>query len=229
MQIQIKGIKGGRDRRGLVSLTYRYLFTDATVDDALLASLPNTPSLPEVNRQFVEWEVDNNGFLIDGTFEGILNEPEADQDQYQVNGDWREEPIEAFPYRALLESKYGAYEEDGRLKFPEFITSSRGGSGIGGSAQEKNPLFGIDSYPVQRLVASHSYVRKRVPRSVYQNAGKVVKSLPSGFEDPPQRTWITDPPKTQKRGNSWTIVESWKEVDNLKHLEALYLLLSAKS
>jgi hypothetical protein len=230
VKIQIKGISGGKDRRGLVSLTFRYLFTQTTVDEALTGELPTKPtSLPEVGRKFVEWDVDNHGFLIDVSFEGIINEPGKEEEQYLIVGEWREERIEAFPKRQELIEKYGAYEEDGLLKFPQYLPAKGQGSGsfqnTTKSKGELNPLFGTTSYPVLRLVATQTMVRERVPASVFSEVGNVVKKLPAGFQDPPKRVWIVDTPQVRRRGNTWEIVRRWKEVDNLKHLEALYLLL----
>ena len=230
MKIQIKGISGGKDRRGLVSLVYRFLFTESTEGDALLGALPNRPtSLPEVGRKIVEWDVNNFGFLVDVTFEGIVSEPGKNEDQHSIRGEWREERIEAFPFRELLVRDYDAYEEEGSLKFPQYLTGGKSGSGGFKSAAkgkaETNPLFGTTSYPVMRLVATQTMVRGTVPSAVYRDVGKVVKSLPGGFKNPPKRTWIVDPPQTRSRGNAEEIVRTWKEVDDLKHLQALQLIL----
>lgn len=236
MQIQIKGISGGKDRRGLCVVTCRYLFTEATIDEALTGALPTRPrGLIEIGeRQFVEWDKDNNGFLIDAKFEGIVIEPTKSDDQHMIAGEWREERIEAFPLRQKLIDEYGAYEEEGQLKFPQYLPS--GGRSKGSfqnattSNAETNPLFGTTSYPVLRLVATQTMVRAVVPSSVYSEVGSVVKSLPGTFAplSPPKRTWIVDTPVTRIRGNGVEIVRKWKEVDDLKHLEALYLLLRKK-
>jgi hypothetical protein len=234
MKIQIKGIKGGVDRRGLAKFSARFLFTESTIEEAMVADLPSKPAtLPETGaRDFVEWDVDNDGFIIEAHFEGVVAEPKESQDQARITGEWREEPIEVFPDRQKLEDKYDAYidPEDGRLKFPEYIKVKGSGSGLGGgSREERNPLFGVTTYPVLLLVAVHTFVRLRVPDSVYSEPGTVVKSLPSIFDDPPKRTWLVDTPDTQKRGNGWTIMRKWKEVNNLKHVAALYDLMARKA
>lgn len=230
MKIQLKGLSGGKDRRGFASFSARYLFTDATLDEALTGSLPTSiTSLPEVGRQFTEWDVDNNGFIIDVNFEGVIDEPTEDDDVFIITPEWREEPIEAFPNRKALEEKYGAYDEDGRLKFPETLAggTTSSGSGLGSNAgtEKKNPLYGTTTYPTLRVVAQQSFCRKKVPASIYRDIGTVVKTLPAGFENPPKGPWIVDVPRLRKRGNVWEIVRTWKDVDRLEHLEALYLLL----
>lgn len=232
--MQLKGITGGRDRRGLFSLAYRYFFGDTDPITALKATLPSTPTnLPEVDRRITEWDVDNNGFIVTATFEGLDSGDSQfaeEDDQYTLTSEWREEPIEAFPDRAALEKSYGAYEDPdtGRLRFPETLEGAATGSTAlakGKKSSERNPLFGVTTYPVMRMVATHSYVRATVPSAVYATIGQVTKNLPAGFQEPPEKVWIKDTPSCRKRGNAWEIVEKWKDVDNLKHLEALYLLL----
>lgn len=233
MGIQLKGITGGKDRRGLISLGYRYHFGDTDPISALIAALPAVPAgLPEVDRRLTEW-ANNESFIVQATFEGILDEPSPDEDQFSITSEWREEPIEAFPDREALEKQYGAFEDadSGRLRFPETLEgTAASGSALskGKKASSKNPLFGLTTYPVLRMVASHSYVRKIVPASVYSDVGTVVRNLPAGFQEPPDKVWIVDTPNVRKRGNAWEIVERWKDVDRLAHLEALYLLLQKK-
>ncbi len=162
MRIQLKGITGGKDRRGLLGLSYRFLFTDSSESEALLAALPVSIGLPEVDRNISEWDVDNSGFIVQANFEGLVDEPGEDQDQYIIRPEWREEPIEAFPDRGTLETKYGAYEEEGRIKFPQYMERPSELGGSSAKEDEPNPLFGTTTYPVMRITASHSYVRFRV-------------------------------------------------------------------
>lgn len=232
----IKGITGSRDRRGLVSVTYTCFIEKTNESGALLAALPVKPGLPEVDRRIREHGVDNNSFIVTVTCEGIPpgGAPAVEQDQYVVEDEWREEPIEAFPDRDTLESKYGAYpDDDGRLKFPEFLPGGGTGSGSGlgagrSSAGEKNPLFGVSTYPVQLATASHAYVRTVKPSGLRKKAGTVIKALPAGFQESGGGPWIVCTPSCRRRGNCWEIVERYKEINNLKHIEALYLLLRKK-
>src|SRR4051794_32199111 len=135
--IQIKGISGGVDRRGLCSWGQKYLFQNMTPEQAATTlEIPNMPGLPIVGRQFNEWDVDNFSFFMTITFEGLSSSGSSQpgQDQYLIDDEWREEPIEQFPDRDLLIKEYGAYidPEDGRLKFPQYLTSgSSSGSGFG--------------------------------------------------------------------------------------------------
>jgi len=231
--LQIKGITGSRDRRGLVSVTYNCFIADTTEARALVAELPFNPGLPEVNRTVKEFQIDNRSFLVTVTCEGIVpgGTPLEANDQFLIEDEWREEPIEAFPDRDTLEKRYGAYpDDDGRLKFPEFLPTGAGtgsGSGLGGgrSSDDKNPLFGVSTYPVQIATASHSYIRTAKPSGLRKKAGTVIKSLPAGFQESGGGPWLVCTPSCRKRGNCWEIVERYKEINNLKHLEALYLLL----
>ena len=231
MLIQLNGVSGGIDRRGLVVVKYKFACTDTDEISALKATLPVSPAgLAEVGREIENW-VSNSNFIISARFEGdIREEPTESQDQFFIGGEWREEPIETFTDREALEKEYGAYEDPdtGRLKFPETLESASSG-GIGKQkASTKNPLFGTTTFPALRLVAVHSYVRKTVPASVFTNVGNVVKNLPAGFDAPPNKTWIVDTPQVRWRGTCWEIVEKWKDVENLQHLEALYLLLGKR-
>jgi hypothetical protein len=232
--IQVKGMEGGRDRRGMLSLAYSYLVLDMSPEEASLVALPVKPAtIPETGeRKFKEW-VHNRNFMMTAQFEGIVSEPGEEAEQCMIQGEWREEPIEAFPDREALMKEFGAYEDPdtGRLKFPETLegTTSSGSSLSKSKRQsEKNPLFGLTTYPVQRMVASRAYMRFNVPSSVYESVGEVTKTLPAVFDEPPNKTWIKDPPLVRKRGNAWEIVERWKDVERLKHIEALYLLLGKR-
>lgn len=106
------------------------------------------------------------------------------------------------------------------------LTSGISQSASAVSDDDRNPLFGVRTYPVYYDVATHSYVRKRVPADVYRRAGTVVERLPAGFEyDGDAKAWLYDAPDRQKEGSAWRITERAKEVDKLKHLQALYLLI----
>ena len=138
-------------------------------------------------------------------------------------------PGRAEPIRVALRIA-GLPFVDRRFKFPEFMEggAATGGSGLGSSTEsagQKNPLYGTTTFPVLRVVAQQSFVRTKVPSAIYRGIGTGVKSLPAGFETPPKGPWIVDVPRLRKRGNVWEIVRTWKDVDKLKHLEALYLLL----
>lgn len=227
----MKGIKGSRDRKGLSSYTLTFLITDATLDDGFSLPIPVPTGLPIVGRSFREWDVDNNGFILDVTCEGLISEPPPGSDEtFSVQPEWREEPIETFPYQDALVKNYGAYEGgEGTLKFPQYI---KGGASAGGglakaqlSGKETNPLYGVRTYPVLRIVASHSYTRRAIPSSVYSRIGTVIKGLPPGFEYPGDKPFIVDTPVLQSRGNCWSITERYKDIDKLKHLEALYGLM----
>lgn len=231
--IQIKGKEGGRDRRGLISLGYSFLIDDVEDIEALTIELPVSVGVPEVDRKITEWR-DNNSFIIKAVFEGITSDPAEDQDQYLLQGEEREEPIEAFSDREALMRDYGAYEDpdSGRLRFPETLEKVPGSGGSALSKEkrksEKNPLFGVTTYPIGRWTATRSYVRRTVPQSVYSGIWRVTDSLPAGFDTPPDTTWIKIHPLVRKRGNCSEIIERWKDLKELKHLEALMLLLGKK-
>lgn len=249
--IELKGRKFRIDDEGMMTFSLRYHCD--TEDEALFSVPTSYRGLVRKGHNGGQWDGDLSQWIVDATFSGLVSgdaglTPE-DQDQYLITGEWREEPIEAFPDRALLVREFGAFVEDGKLKFPEKMPQSTSAtaaagalgfaagfavglatqafSGNGGDAQEEdNPLFGVTTYPVYYEVAERSYVRARVPAEVRRRIGTVLEDLPSGFEyDGEAKAWFVDAPTTQKVGNAWRIVERFREVDQLKHVQALYRLL----
>jgi hypothetical protein len=227
MAVQLKGKEFSVSDQGLVAFVIKY-YCDS--EDEALFSTPSTyRGLPRQGRNGAEWDASSDKWIVTVTYQGLTGtEPGEDQDDYSIDAEFREEPIEAFPERDLLIKTYGGYIEEGRLKFPETLDSVKGntsGLGNGKKTGAKNPLFGLTSYPVMRLVASHTMVRRTVPASVWREVGTVVKSLPSGFDEPGGKTWLVDAPIIRKKGNAKTITRRWKDIDKLNHLNALYLLL----
>lgn len=229
---------------GAVFFTLQY---HCDTEDEALFSIPTTyRGLLRYSHDGGQWV--GSEWVVTAKYRGLPASASYDPeefDQYSIEGEWREEPIEAFPNRKLLIDNYGAYVEDGKLKFPEKLPSTAQGaadalgfaagfaiglalSDAGGSADdgEDNPLFGVRSYPVYYDMAEHRYVRETVPGDLTRKAGTIVESLPSGFDyDGDATAWLVDKPSRFKQGNCWRIVERYKEVDELKHIRALYDLI----
>lgn len=225
--IQLKGKQFSVSNEGLVSFVIRY---HCDTEDEALSGVPSEyRGLRRYGRNGSEWDPDADQYIVQVTYQGLLaSEPTEEDDDFAIDAELREEPIEAFPDRALLESNYGAYIEDGRLKFPETLSGSgKGSTGLssGKNSKGKNPLFGVTTYPVMRMIASQKMVRRTTPASIYSDVGRIVKSLPSGFDEPGNKTWIVDAPQVQKRGNARVITKRWKDIDPIKHVEALYTLI----
>ena len=250
MATELKGRRFSIDDEGKVTFRLRYL---ADSEDEALFSIPSTyRGLVRRGHNGGVWDGDLSKYVVDAQYEGLADtgtDPE-EQDQYLITGEWREEPIEAFPDRSLLVRDYGAYVEDGKLKFPEKMPTNQaaeaassalgfavgflvgqavqafgGGNSESGEAED-NPLFGVTTYPVFYQTAERSYVRSTVPSDVYRRVGQVLERLPDGFDyDGDAVAWFVDAPTVQKVGNANRIVERFKEVDKLKHVQALYALL----
>jgi hypothetical protein len=226
--ITIKGKSLQRTRTGLITLRLRYL---ADTEDEALFDLPQSyRGLIADNINGATWSANDDKWLVDVTYQGLAaGDPSTDLDQYSIQGEYREEPIESFPDQAYLKNNYQAYIDgaDGRLKFPETLSRSKNSSfSSNKKATGKNPLFGLTSYPVCYEIASHTYVRSSVPSSVHKKKGTVIASLPSGFEyDGDSKAWFVDAPLINKTGNAWSITERYKEIDDLPHLIGLFSIL----
>lgn len=228
MATQIKGKSFTVSDRGLVVIRLRY-FCDGE-DDALSGIPANYRGLTRRGHNGGTWNPDDEKWIVDVTYQGLLgSDPGEDFDEYEIDGEFREEPIEAFPDRAALVRDYGGYLEDGRLKFPETLpTKSSAGTGLSSSkaSTAQNPLFGLTSYPVYYELATHTYLRTTVPGIVHRRKGTIIASLPGGFSyDGDAKAWFVDAPKVRKVGNAWQITERFKEIDALKHISALYALI----
>lgn len=229
MAVQIKGKSFTYSDTGLLALRLRY-FCDSE-DDAIFGVPASYRGLVRRGSNGGTWSPDDEKWIVDATYQGLADgkQPSEDLEQYDIGGEFREEPIESFPDRALLIANYGAYIDpgDGRLKFPEKLPEKKRGSSSSRRASAQNPLFGLTTYPVHYEVASHTYIRTSVPARVHNETGSIRASLPAGFSyDGNAKAWFTDAPTASKRGNAWTITERWKEiVVQLAHIEALQKLI----
>jgi len=224
--ITIKGKSLQKTRTGLITLRLRYLCD--TEDEALFQVPQNYRGLLTESISGATWAVNDDKWIIDVTYQGLAaGDPSAELDQFDIQGEYREEPIESFPDQNYLRTNYQAFIDptDGRLKFPETLSRSKSSSSFSSNKKgtEKNPLFGLTSYPVCYEVASHSYVRSQVPSSVHKRKGTIIASLPSGFDyNGDSRAWFVDAPLVRKSGNAWTITERYKEMNDLPHLVGLF-------
>jgi hypothetical protein len=226
--IRIKGTRFSVDKRGLLTASATYLCDG--LSEAVSGNLPN----PFGSGQFIgrsggEWDTGEEKWVVTGNFEGVVFEPGADSEDYSLDAEFSEEPIESHPAISTIMQRYqGTKDEEGRVQFAETITGSgSGGSGLSNTRQrsEKNPFFGVQSYPAMRMVAAHTYVRRTVPNSIYRRVGTVLNSLPSGFDEPGGRKWVVMPPLARRRGDAWEITERYKDVGDDPHVEILSKLV----
>lgn len=227
--IRIKGVRFSVDRRGLFSGAATYLCDG--LDEAVGGTLPNPfGSVTEVGRNGGDWDVDEEKWIVTANFEGLVNEPRADQEEYNLDAEFSEEPIESHPSIASIIKTYGGFKrEDGTVEFPETLPTGKTGSGTGLSqgkrGSEKNPFFGVTSYPAMRMIATHSSIKRALGSSIYSRVGRVLNSLPAGFDEPGGRQWLIMPPLVRRRGDVWDVTERYKDVGDDPHVVLLAKLI----
>lgn len=194
-----------------------------TFEGMPLSSANGTPRISE-----------QGDYLVNASYEGLSVDPTEEDDNYEITTELREEKLESFPNRGLLEEEFGAFEEDGVLKFPPSLPKSSSLlSGLSldsfndGGVEDPNPLFNVSTYPVEYEVARWRLLRKRVPGSIVNLLKTVQRRLPAGFDyQGPAEAWYVRSvrrSKTSRRGY-WDISVEYMSVDEFAHLEALYLL-----
>jgi hypothetical protein len=187
----------------------------------------------EVSRT---WACNNDGadpsYIVTVTYEGgsaeSNNATYGDEENtvWSLDFEMAEEPITSHWNWEEIKKTYGAinrvgdqlYDED--WSFPvDLPAGSKAASGLSARSRSgggnRNPMYGVKTYIVMNCIASVSYTKKTLPKSVIGNIGKLYNNLPDA---PPQfnsldtgkRNWMKMPPQISKRGNVWQISESWK-------------------
>lgn len=188
-----------------------------------------------VDSSAVQWHPGAEVFLVDAQYEGLLNDPPPELDEFTIDGEFREEKIESFPIRSLLVEQFGAFEKNNRLEFPRLLPkkakTTTGVKAPGENAEdEENPLYNVRTYPVFYEVANWRFVRKQLPSFVSGLPGQIVERLPDGFEyGGDAKMWFcTKAPRT-KRGGSWSVSVHYKAIDKIRHVAALQALINQES
>lgn len=225
--IEIKGKKFSRTKTGEVQFHVTY---HCESEEAALYHVPTTYlGLKLDNLSGSEWDGGSRQYLTTGVYIGVpADAPEPEEfDTFDFDGEYREEPIETFPRRDLLISVYGAYLDNGKLKFPEVLPVKSRSRSTRAGAEQQNPMNGVESYPVDFFTARQTMVRKVIPSEVFREKGTIVASLPSGFDYSGEGdAWFVDAPRITSRGNVKQIVRTWKELPGeLDYWRALRVLL----
>lgn len=227
--ITIKGKTFQVSDNGLVAIRLKYLCDSE--DEALTGIPASYRGLIRRGHSGGTWDADDQKWIVETTYQGLVaGDPSEDLDQYEIGGEFREEPIESFPERAALVREHGAYiDESGRMKFPEALPTKSAGSFGGATSSQSsqdNPLFGLTTFPVYYERASHTYIREKVPATVHKRKGTILANLPSGFDyDGDAKAWFVDAPNIRKTGNCWTITENFKEIDAMPAIKTLMALI----
>jgi hypothetical protein len=205
---QMLGLTASRDDRRLVSVSVPW--NCKTLGETMTVGGGHPFGLPETGRQVSQLE--DGSFQVSITYEGTENELPEDE-SYEFDSSFREEPIESHPNIALIRSHFGGTtSDDGRITFPERLPrKSTSGAGLSGNessgAGEKNPMFGQSTYLVLHAVFRRTYLKKKVPKNLLDEAGTTRDKLPGGLPTPKGRNWLVMPPKVSKRGNVFEITE----------------------
>lgn len=232
--IQVDKTNFSMRRGGPMVLKIRFA---ADTEDEALTGIPYTQrggALVLQSAESAQWYAGSEKFIVDATYEGLIDDPPADMDEYSIDGEWREEKIESFPNRQLLIDQYGAYMKGAELLFPETMpaaaVSATGLPRQGSSTEEVNIMNGVKTYPVFYEVAEWSFVRKSIAPSIQRLRGKTVDRLPAGFRyDGEAKLWFVEKVPRRSRGNAWTGSVRYKQIDEMPHIKALQDLINSGS
>jgi len=204
----IPGVTGGRDETGVITVTLPWwcdTFAECfSVGDSSLSI--NGNRIPELRRDFGVWDPDTTlaGYQIGVTYQG----PDFSLDLSKVerfgfDAEYSEQPIETHHAIDILLNKYGGRLVDGgggekRLVFGETVNAGESaGAGAGGFSGgdasgegERNPNFGIKSYPQYESVWSHTYLVKRLSKDFLDRISTTVDSPPGKPPTPKGRNWL---------------------------------------
>jgi len=218
----LEGASGGRDENMISSFAVSY--HAKSIGEVTTIGQSHFHGLVEHGRT---WQALNDGtdsWIVTVSYKGYTedNEPtEEDTEQWSMNFDFSEEPIESHPKLKEIKAAYGGYYEEpgGPLKFPEFMPKdSKGKGGLGGTnkakAGEKNPMFGTSTYAVMTARVTRTWSTKNIPKNAVNDIGKVYTTIPQApqgisnveFGD---RTWMAMPPKISQNGDVWRIENEW--------------------
>jgi hypothetical protein len=223
------GATGSKSKEGVIQWVVPYYVTN--IAQVHTVGKEDYEECQEVSRT---WACNNDGadpsYIVTVTYEGgsaeSNNATYGDEEStvWSLDFEMAEEPIEAHWNFEAIKKKYGGKwgdpENEEDWVFPkELPAGTSSGSGLGGKSKvgqgNKNPMKGVKTYIVMNCIASVSYTKKTLPKTVIDNIGKLYRSLPDA---PPQfnsldtgnRNWMKMPPQISKRGNVWQISESWK-------------------
>lgn len=224
----LDGAVGGIDDAGIATMSVRFLATTSAT--LLLVGAGTYLGLHPVSRKWAALNDGTSGYVVTIEFKGHVDGQEPDKgneevfsEQWGMDFDYSEEPIEAHPRLAELIKKYGGVKiaapnkgYDFPLALPKGAKSSKGlGSSAKNGEADKNPVYGMTTYPLMQAVITRSFSCKKLPPEIVRNAGKSsrrVKGAPAEFDDltPNDRDWMQMAPKIRQEGVVWRVEQSWK-------------------
>jgi hypothetical protein len=192
------------DRRGLLSGSVQVKIEEPFDKvDLKLLSVFAAPAMP-IPCVAVEREYAHPHGIYTYSYEGI--ERDIDDERlttFELDITTEEVGIEAHPNFPNIVAKYGPFDEKLR-RFRKTMPDS----------EDRNPLFGTDSYMSFGVTFKKSYVRTQIPAAVLRNIGAIVKRPPGLAKFPlpaatKGRGWLKVAPKITRRGNCVHIEENF--------------------
>lgn len=212
------GLSGSRSKDKTSSLTLT--FHVKTAAEIFTIGFESYLGLTEDARSFSM--IADGTFMVNITYKGFADgdEPESisETEEWGLDFDFSEEPIESNKNFEMIKKTYGGIVTDGKISFPEKLpnaVSSR--SGLGGKshkANAANPLFGHETFPLMKVKASRTYAVRDVPSNLGRNIGAIIRNLPdapdwiSGIEWG-SRNWLSMPPKIKQHGDVLKVSETF--------------------
>lgn len=193
--------KGGIDELGIASHTVDYRVE--TLEEAYFIGEGEFEGLHE-KPGGRSWNRASNGdYIVSVTYEGLVLD--TGLEYFEVITSKSEEPLESHPYLQQLKEKFGGYlDEEGKIKFPEFMPAGADlrqafqqlglrGPAPTGESTEANPMFGWDSYLVKGSIVEHRFTTTEFPQDLYDRDGDIIEEVPADYiQTPPETNWLID-------------------------------------
>jgi hypothetical protein len=220
---QVAGIRGGRDRHGVATITLP-LFAKNIAECYTLG--PKTLlGMPETDRDWAEGEGGMLVVLITYSGETEGNDSSGNEAgaigrvTYALRPTWGEEPVETHPLIKTLMQKYAGVWKDGRVIFPPDYkpgTGATGGLGRGSqTSSQRNPMFGVEKWRPVEVTWQREYAARVVPADILSRVGKVISNPPGNPPELSGRTkWLVEP-----------VEEDDSDSGNVKRIRESYTLL----
>jgi len=220
-EIKLEGAAGSRDENKITTFTVPYYVESFGEVTTVGKDVSN--GLAESTRSWQAWNAGADGWVVTVVYKGHLSEDdEAEEpentEQWSMDFDFSEEPLQAHPNYSAITAAYGGFVEEGDLKFPEFIpNNAKSGGGLGGKkrkAGDRNPLFGTTTYAVMTARVTRSWSTKQIPKNAVNDIGKTYPRIPDAPDeinavDFGDRNWLAMPPKISQNGNVWRVENEW--------------------
>ena len=218
---EIKGITGGIDEIAVISYAIPYV-ARSVEECATVARGRIVNGLPEKSRT---WQAGEGAvFIVTVIYQGQQDPSESPQEvQTSVRPSFSEEPIESHPDIIKIMEKYAGSVDPrtGRITFqPNYTPGDNGDRGLpggssGGSAQKKNPFFGVEKYMKLNVTFTRTYAAKALPGNLLSQIGRVVGTppgAPAGYKN--RKKWLVMPPAANQRGNVVEVTEEYLLLDD---------------